>query len=286
MKTRDIANCRCMLFTPATRPERFHKSVDVRADGIVIDLEDSVPLPQKDAAREQTISLLKEKGRVEAGFPFVTAIRVNNIHTLAGLKDLAAIAESGIHPDAIVLPKVEGPAEVEIAAQNLQGDQKDIGFITLVETARGLQFADAIAGANDRVKAISFGGADLAADLGATLSWEPMLFARSRVVQAAATAGIIALDVPYLDLHNTAGLQEECERVRSLGYAGKFAIHPAHVATVMATFTPDAASVEQARKIVAAYEGAQGAACEVDGKMVDVPVYRSARRIVSLSDNT
>jgi (S)-citramalyl-CoA lyase len=191
--------------------------------------------------------------------------------------------ESGIHPDVLLLPKVEFPVEVDILESHLTGRQAEIRFMALIETALGLQNAAAIAQSSERVSALVFGGADLATDLGADVGWEPMLFARSRLIQAAATAGIVALDVPYLNLEDISGLRPECIRVKALGFSGKFAIHPKQVPVVMETFRPDPDSISRAHRIVEAYEAVQGDACEVDGKMVDLPVYRSARRTLALA---
>ena len=273
----------CMLFTPANRPDRYEKGMATGADGVVIDLEDAISLAEKDSARTMVVDYFREKGRIPADRPFVSAIRLNNIHTLAGLKDLSALVDSGIRPDVLLLPKVESPGEVNILESHLTGRQAEIRFMALIETALGLQNADAIAQSSERVSALVFGGADLATDLSAEAGWEPMLFARSRLVQAAATAGIVALDVPYLDLQDMSGLQPECIRVKALGFAGKFAIHPKHVPVVMDIFRPDPASISLAHRIVEAYEAVHGNACEVDGKMVDLPVYRSARRTLALA---
>jgi citrate lyase beta subunit len=273
----------CMLFTPANRPDRYEKGVATGADGVVVDLEDSIPLAEKDSARATVVDYFKEKGRIPADRPFVSAIRLNNIHTLAGLKDLSALVDSGIRPDVLLLPKVESPVEVQILESHLMGRQAEIRFMALIETALGLQNADAIARCSERLNALVFGGADLAADLGADPGWEPMLFARARLVQAAAMAGIVALDVPYLNLQDMSGLRPECIRVKALGFVGKFSIHPKHVPVVMEAFRPDPASVSHAHRIVEAYEAVQGNACEVDGKMVDLPVYRSARRTLALA---
>ncbi len=278
MSTCDITLCRCLLFTPATSPARFHKAAEVGSDGIVIDLEDGVSQDKKDEARSGVIQYLRGYTGAGSGRRFVTAIRVNSIRTQAGLKDLVALVESQVHPDLILLPKVESPAEIEIAALNLTGIQGDIQFMALIETAIGLEQASQIARSGHRLKALSFGGADMAADLGAVYSWEAMLFARSRIVQAAATVGIDSFDSPYLNIKDDSGLQEECEKVRSLGYTGKMAIHPDHVPTIIAAFSPDAPEVERAHRIVAAFEAAGGGVCEIDGKMVDKPVYRAAKR--------
>ena len=272
----------CMLFTPANRPDRYEKVPGTGADGIVIDLEDAVSLEEKDSARATLVQYFKQHGSVAAKRPFVTSIRLNNLHTAAGAKDLVAIRESGIHPDIFVMPKVQSPEEVEILESHLVGPQADILLVALIETGKGLQLADKIAKSGTRLKALVFGGADLAADMGAVLEWEPMLYARSRIVQAAASAGIEAFDVPYLNLQDISGLVPECERVKALGFRGKFAIHPKHVASIMNTFKPDDAEVQRARRIVASFEGAKGNASEIDGKMIDVPVYRSAKRTLAL----
>ena len=182
----------CMLFTPANRPDRYEKGMATGADGVVIDLEDAISLAEKDSARTMVVDYFREKGRIPADRPFVSAIRLNNIHTLAGLKDLSALVDSGIRPDVLLLPKVESPGEVNILESHLTARQAEIRFMALIETALGLQNADAIAQSSERVSALVFGGADLATDLGAEAGWEPMLFARSRLVQAAATAGIVA----------------------------------------------------------------------------------------------
>ena len=279
----DLAIITCMLFTPANRPDRYEKGVATGADGVVIDLEDAVPLSAKDSARTTVTDYFREKGRIPANRPFVSAIRLNNIRTPAGLKDLCALVDSGVRPDVLLLPKVESPIEVKILESHLTGRQATIRFMALIETALGLQNADAIARCSARLGALVFGGADLATDLGADEGWEPMLFARSRLVQAAATAGIAALDVPYLNLRDMSGLQTECARVKALGFVGKLAIHPAHVPVVMETFRPDPASIRRAQRVVEAYEAAQGNACEVDGMMVDVPRYRSAKRTLALA---
>ena len=110
-----------------------------------------------------------------------------------------------------------------------------------------------------------------------------MLFARSRIVQAAATAGAAAWDVPYLDIHDSDGLKRETIASKALGYVCKLAIHPAQIREINEVFTPSANELNRAKRIVSAFEAAQGGACQVDGKMVDVPVVKAARRIVAIA---
>jgi (S)-citramalyl-CoA lyase len=126
------------------------------------------------------------------------------------------------------------------------------------------------------------GGADLAADLGAALDWEPLLYARSRLVHAAATTGIAVIDVPHLDLDDKAALREETHRVRNLGFTGKLAIHPDQVAIINECFLPSAAEVAQARRVVALFAAHPGvAALALDGRMLDLPHLRQAENTLA-----
>lgn len=276
----DTLALRALLFTPANRVERFAKAQEVGADGIVIDLEDAIALAQKDAARETMVDYFKTSKPLGK---CLRCLRINSIKTVAGLKDLAALAENNIKPDALIIPKVESAAEIQIL-DHILGMQK-IPYFVVVETALGLSQADSIATSSPQVKAICFGGADLAADLGTQLAWETMLSARFRVVQAAALAGIVPLDVPYLKIHqkDSHELEEETQKAKALGYVGKFAIHPEQIQPILNVFKPSAEEIEKAKKIVTVYEQAKGNVCEIDGKMIDVPVFRSAKRILALA---
>jgi len=277
-----LALARNLLFTPADRPERFGKAISVGADGAVLDLEDGVGLPSKQKAREAALALFQAPPPAPADF--IWAVRLNHITTEDGLKDLLAFRAAARRPKVVMLPKTESVAEVEIAVRHLKaagGDSPQI--VALIESGRGLGAAETIA-AHPSVKAIAFGGADLAADLHATLAWEPVLFARSRIVQAAASAGIAAFDVPFLNIHDTTGLSKETEMVKALGYSCKLAIHPAQIAPINAVFTPDPKELASAQRIVEAFKQARGGACQLDGRMIDVPVVKAAQRTVQLAE--
>jgi (S)-citramalyl-CoA lyase len=277
----NLSLARSFLFTPADRPERLGKAATVGADGAILDLEDGVGLAAKDTARR--IALQFFAAPAEAPERFVWALRLNHVTTEDGLRDLLALRAAQARLPVVVLPKTESATEVDIAVRHLGSDgQEPPRVVALIESGRGLSAADSIA-AHPAVDALAFGGADLAADLGATLGWEQMLFARSRIVQAAAGAGIAAFDVPFLDIHSPDGLRKETEAAKALGYACKLAIHPSQIAVINSVFTPGADQVAAARRIVAAFEQAHGGACQVDGRMVDVPVVKSARRTVALA---
>ncbi len=278
--------CRSLLFTPANRPDRFLKALETKADGLVIDLEDAVSQKDKDSARLGLIEFLKTKPfekNNNKSRPFLVCVRINSIQTLAGLKDITALCESKIFPDALVFPKVEYAEEIKLYDKYFSLPEcQNLSYMALIETAIGLENAYKIAHASPRLSGLTFGGADLAADLGAELSFEPMFYARSRIVQAAKSAGLCALDVPFLDIHNDAGNKEEAERVKKMGYTGKYAIHPAQIETLYQVFTPSPEDLNRAQGIVDAYNQAGGNVAEFNGKMIDVPVYKSAMRILNI----
>lgn len=266
-----------LLFTPGTRPDRFAKVPASGADGIIIDWEDAVPVPEKDRVRADTIAWLRAHTCVGAP-PFVTALRVNDLRSDHGRADLDALNAAGLRLDAVVLPKVESPDEVQEAARKLFGQPR---LVCLIETVFGVRRAAEIAAASPQVAALAFGGFDLSAETGGEPTWDALLWPRTQVVHAATAAGVLALDQPFIELDDLAALADECGRVRALGFAGKLAIHPKQCATIQAAFEPTAAQVGRARSIVAAFDAARGHVAVVDGRMVDVPMYRSAQRVLA-----
>lgn len=265
-----------LLFTPGSRPERFEKAVASGADGIIIDWEDAVPASDKDHVRAEVIAWLTERGRVGT-LPFLTALRINSLHNAHGLADLDALNAAALPLDLVVLPKVESAAEVHQALRKLRGE---VRLVCLVETVLGVRHAAEIATAAPQVAALAFGGFDLSAETGGEPTWDALLWPRTQVVHACAAAGVLALDQPCIALDDSAALTAECERVRALGFAGKLAVHPRQCAVIQAAFQPGAEQVARARRIVAAVEQAQGNVAVVDGQMIDVPMFRSAQRVL------
>jgi (S)-citramalyl-CoA lyase len=123
----------------------------------------------------------------------------------------------------------------------------------------------------------------MAAELGAAIDFTSMLYARSRVVHAAASCGLDAIDVPWLDLEDQDGLREECRRVQALGFTGKAAIHPKQLGPINAVFTPDATRIAYARKVIEAFEASPDGLVVVDGKLIEIPVVRIARRTLAIA---
>ncbi len=266
-----------LLFTPGTRPDRFEKVPTSGADGIIIDWEDAVPAADKDRVRGETIVWLKQHGRVGTP-PFATAVRVNDLRSAHGRADLDALNAAALRLDVVVLPKVESAAEVREAARQLFGEPR---LLCLIETVLGVRHAAEIAAASTQVAALAFGGFDLSAETGGEPTWDALLWPRTQVVHAATAAGVLALDQPFIDLENLGGLAEECAAVRALGFAGKLAIHPKQCAAIKAAFRPTEAAVARAQRVVAEFEAARGNVAVIDGQMIDVPMYRSAQRVLA-----
>jgi (S)-citramalyl-CoA lyase len=272
---------RNLLFVPGTRPDRFVKALAAGPDMVTVDLEDAVIPAHKDAARKQSMPLFD--GATDG---IERVVRINGMRTPFGLKDLLAIVEHASPPDAVMLPKVESADEVRIVAALLQRAARPVGLHVIIESNPGLEQAHAIAGACGSIRSLLFGAVDMAAELGAAMDFTSMLYARSRVVHAAASCGLDAIDVPWLDLEDEAGLIEECRLVRDLGFTGKAAIHPRQLAPINAAFTPDAARIAYANKVIAAFEASQDGLVVVDGKLIEIPVVRSARRTLAIAAAT
>jgi citrate lyase beta subunit len=274
----DIALARSILFVPGHRPDRFAKALATGADAVVIDLEDAVPPGEKAAARAAALARPAAPAGVALG------IRMNPLPTSDGIADLAALLAALLAaaeaPDFLMLPKVEAAEELRIVARAFARHARAPQLVALIESAEGLARAGAIA-AEPGCAALGFGGVDLAADLGCQVAWEPLLPHRAALVAAAARGGRGVVDVPFLALDDEAGLAEETRRVQALGFTGKLAIHPRQVATIQAVLTPPPEQVAWARRILDAMDQAEGGVCVVDGKMVDAPVARAARRVLA-----
>ena len=270
---------RSLLFVPAVRPDRYPKALATGADAVCIDLEDGVAFGAKDEAREAALELFAGRPPVRAE----VSLRINDPKTDLGQRDLDAVRRSGIRPDALMLPKCGGADEIRDVAAALSSALPDLPLIVMVETARGVAAAEAIAAATPTVSAVFFGAIDYAADVGCEVAWDAVLYARSRVIVAAAVAGVSALDSPHMDVPALDALAEESRRTRSLGFGGKAAIHPTQVPVIQTAFSPSADEVAWARRIVDAYERNAGGVLLVDGKLIERPVIASAQRVLAIA---
>lgn len=272
---------RSLLFVPAINPTLIPKAVAVRPDVICLDLEDAIAADQKDEAREHAMAFMASADR-DTQIEWV--IRINNPRTKDGLRDVLAVCEAAHPPPSILIPKIKSAEEVQLLDETLVDTAEAVRFHAIIETNEALDDAVAIARASDRLDSISFGGVDLAAELRTTVDWEPMLYARSRLVHAAAGAGIDLLDVPELNLDDMAGLERDAKASMALGYTGKCAIHPKQVEAINRVFTPSEEQVAFARKAISAFEQSESSLVVVDGRLIEKPVMRSLRRVVAVAD--
>ena len=273
-----VRSRRSFIFMPGLKPEMFTKAAASGADIVCIDLEDAIAPQHKDQARANTVALtadLPPHDGVEV------IVRINCTRTAEGLADLSALLEAGDSFPAIMLPKVKSPGEVRAVDEMLDEYGLATRLHVIIETNDGLETAYEIARSSNRIEALFFGGVDMAADLRCDTDWESLSYARSRVVHAAAGAGLDVVDVPYLDLDDLDGMRVEAERAAALGFSGKGSIHPKQVPILNEVFSPDADAVAYAEKVVAAFAAADSGLVVVDGKLIEKPVLRTAHRILA-----
>lgn len=269
-----------LLFVPGARTDRFEKALAAGAHAVCIDLEDSVPLAAKAEARRAVAAWL-DSFVPRPGGPRV-GVRINSPLSPEGVRDLAVLSELKTPPALVMVPKVASSSELAVTSGALSISSNSLWPI--IESAVGLEAAPSICAAR-HVEGILFGAVDLSADLGAETTWEAMLFARSRLAVACAAEGVELLDVPSIDIDDP-GLYDSTRRARALGFTGRACIHPRQVAEVNRAFAPTPAEIAHARRVVQAFVDAKGAAVQLDGRMVELPVIRSARRILAAAGET
>jgi (S)-citramalyl-CoA lyase len=271
---------RSILFTPATKLDKLPRARAVAPDWVTLDLEDGVAPADKAGARE-ALSALASRGFDD--MTGATAVRVNTLASPDGVRDLAAMLDWPVWPGLVILPKVESPPQIEQVAAVAQACGKSTALFATFETARGVDDAGRILANAPSVAAVGYGSADHTAETGGGFDWQSLYWARGRIANAAAMAGIPAVDGVWLDFRDEEGLRQEAEAVRNMGFVGKIAIHPGQVAAINDTFTPGEAETTQARELLEAAKSAGGGAFEFRGRMIDKPVLRRAERIVAAS---
>jgi (S)-citramalyl-CoA lyase len=272
---------RSFIFTPGLNPAMFPKALACGADMVCIELEDGIAPKDKALARARTLEIFRQP------LPATSAeviVRINCLRDSFGLADITAILDMPQGLPALMLPKVRTADEVRWLDGLLTERGHDTDLHIIIETNDGLEAAAEIARSSPRVKALFFGGVDMAAELGCKNHWDSLLYARSRVVHAAARAGIDAIDVPYLDLEDPAGLSVAAMQARDLGFSGKGSIHPKQIPVINDVFTPDEAAVAHARRILSAFEQADTGLVVVDGKLIEKPVLREMQRVISIAE--
>jgi len=262
---------RSWLFAPGHSERLVRKALDAGADAVVLDLEDAVPNQLKERARE----LVAE---VAASHP--CWVRVNRPRTELCERDLIALAG---RVGGFRIPKVESSADVDWLAERAPGIRLDC----TIESARGVLAAFEIA-SNSNCNLVSYGGLDLALDLGISGGETEMLAARSLIVLATrASAKPAPSDGVYPFIRDRKGLRTAAEASKRLGFFGKAALHPDQIAVINECFTPDASDLVWAERVLEAFEASEGAATTLsDGQFVDAPVAERARRLLDAKSHS
>ncbi|ELZ26454.1 citrate lyase subunit beta [Halogeometricum pallidum JCM 14848] len=273
---------RSLLFSPGDRPELMRKAPTAGADVVCFDLEDAVAPTKKDDARAAVREVLSDPSFDSDAEVVVRVAAETAADDLDGV--VGSDGDADVRLDAVMLSKTGFPEDVRDLDDELAARGLALPVFALVETARGVLNAPDIAAAGPTT-ALVFGAEDLAADVGATRTAEgtEVLYARERVVLAAAAEGVDAIDTVYTDFEDEDGLRAETAFAGTLGYDGKMAIHPAQVPVINESFTPSPERVEWARKVLRAREEADASEAgvfRVDGEMIDAPLVAQAERIL------
>jgi citrate lyase beta subunit len=271
---------RSFIFTPGLKPEMYPKALKSGTDMVCIELEDGIAPQDKEIARNLALKLFQEKQENDG---VERILRINCLREQFGIDDVQAILSTQNPPPALMIPKVKKPDEIVLLDNLLSEKGYNCRIHVIIETNEGLENAYQIANCSNRIDALFFGGVDMSAELRCENKWEPLLYARSRVVHAAASAGIDAIDVPYLDLEDLEGMRKEAVLAKELGFSGKGSIHPKQIPILNEVFTPSKSAIKKAQKIVSIFEKANTGLVVIDGKLIEKPVLREMYRILSIA---
>ena len=271
---------RSFIFTPGLKPEMYPKALKSGTDMVCIELEDGIAPQDKEIARNLALKLFQEKQENDG---VERILRINSLREKFGIEDVQAILSTKNPPPALMIPKVKKPDEIVLLDNLLSEKGHHCRIHVIIETNEGLENAYQIANCSNRIDALFFGGVDMSAELRCENKWEPLLYARSRIVHAAASAGIDAIDVPYLDLEDLEGMRKEAILAKELGFSGKGSIHPKQIPILNDVFTPSELSIKKAQKIVSVFEKANTGLVVIDGKLIEKPVLREMYRILSIA---
>lgn len=287
---------RSMLFVPGDSPRKIEKGLGSNADAVIIDLEDSVAIADKEKARRVAAEALA--GPKPASGPQIY-VRVNALATGLTADDLSAVMAGG--PAGIMQPKACGGSDVRTLSDLIAAEEAGHGIadgatgivVVGTETAASLFRMASYDDAGPRLKGIAWGAEDLSADLGATTNRrpdgtyaDPYRLARTLCLVGAVAAGVQPIDTVFTNFRDEMGLRAECEAAVCDGFTAKMAIHPAQVAIINELFTPSPADVARAQRIVDAFNAAGNAGVVgLDGEMLDRPHLTRAQRLLARAQN-
>lgn len=286
---------RSFLFAPGNRPRFVEKVAHCGADAVILDLEDAVPIAEKEATRQAVREALTAISNCPVYVRINPLVAATSFSQAIGEADLKAIVCGDLA--GVILPKTERASEAQQAESilnDLEGERGlqpgGIDLIPIIETALGVHQAFDIASAGTRIKRLAFGAGDFTRDIGVRWSRREVesQYARSALVIASRAAGIEApLDSVWIDIRDPRGLTRSARLAKQLGFQGKMAIHPTQVEPINNAFSPTPDELEHAKRVVAAFETAEAAgeaSIQLDGQMIDYPIVEAAQRILDMAD--
>ncbi|TNC27323.1 HpcH/HpaI aldolase/citrate lyase family protein [Amycolatopsis alkalitolerans] len=274
---------RSALYMPGANERALEKAKTLPADALILDLEDAVAPDAKESARERVCGLVGEYGEREV------TIRVNGLDTEWHDADLRAAAQAG--PAAVVVPKVNSARDVHNIERALElgGASEETKIWAMVETPVAMLHAEEIAAASERLTVLVMGTNDLAKELHAEFvpGRAPLLGGLSLCLLAARATGKVILDGVYNDVKDVEGFEAECLQGRQFGFDGKTLIHPGQIEPCNRVFAPSAEEIEQARRVISAFEDAKAegrGVATVDGRMIENLHVENAQRVLALAE--
>lgn len=280
---------RTMMFIPGNNPSMVSEGHIYGSDSIMFDLEDSVSLREKDAARRLVFNALQsvDYGDVEK------VVRVNGLDTIYGALDIEYMVKAGI--DVIRLPKTDTADDVVQVDNLVSKIESELGItnrqtklMAAIESPLGIINAYQIATASDRLIGIALGAEDFVKNMKTERypDGKELFLARSNILMAARAAGIYAIDTVYSNIENSDGLRVETELIKQLGFDGKSVIHPKQIAIIHSVYEPSAEDIEYAVRVLHGIREAEekgSGVISVDGKMIDAPVVDRAYRVLEMA---
>ena len=249
------------VFVPANKLDLIEKIIKSDADGMIIDLEDSVPLAEKDTSRDSLYKFLSHNILNKT-----VLVRINPTGTEEGKNDLKQFSQLPKGVRALVVPKIENPEDLELLP--------DVDLFLLIETPLAVRNLSKLS-SDKRVLGLILGGVDLSTSLGSDMEWDSLLYHRSKVVLECAINNLHSLDSPFMEISNLEKLAKECAASSGLGFNGKAAIHPNQVQVILKEFLPSEQEIKEALEVLEAFNESKGAVISVKGKMIDKPVAKA-----------
>jgi (S)-citramalyl-CoA lyase len=280
MSNLNARNCRSSLFWGGLRLAEFDSQLQSGTDIVCIDLEDAVPPSEKVRARDALAQFLKTHKPIP-NTQYI--VRVNACGTQDGELDLEMLLGNSGFISYLLLPKLESEEALRQMSQALVQSHSSLNLLGIIETAQGLELVSSLAKMQSRLQGFYFGGFDLSHSLGCEMDWEALLYARSRVVHAAALGNLIVIDSPppfVDDSSDQQKLKDYCLRSKALGMMGMVTKHINQINMIKTVFSPSQGEIERAIKILEMYADDPGNPIIYEGKLIELPMIKKLQKLI------